>query len=341
MSAIREILDDESLIAKRDFWFEKLSDLFRGKYADGKAFALNGVLAVGKSDPYREPEKWVEECLIDIAENKATAILNDKMFVPVCVEYGIYGVHYIDKILGADVYFQDGQWYNRYLTTPIGELKEPDLDHDETFQLSVRAAKKFVEAGGKFPLFGLPTIASALNIAVNLYGQEILMEMIADPENARKDLETITRTLVKIHKAFRGIIPQRQLQPVISWNRTQPPGYGQICGCTTQLISQDLYRELISDLDEAVLGVYENGGMIHLCGSHTQHIPTFRSMKTLKAVQLNDRAAEDLEAYFNGLREDQIIYVNPCAGMPIEKALKITKGKRLVIAETITGEYRI
>lgn len=341
MSAIREILDDESLIAKRDEWFAKLQSLFHGTYADGKAFALNGVLAVGKSDPYREPEKWVEECLIDIAENKAKAILNDQMFVPVCVEYGIYGVHYIDKILGADVYFQDGQWYNRYLTTPIGELKDPDLDHDETFQLSVRAAKKFVEVGGKFPLFGLPTIASALNIAVNLYGQEILMEMIADPDNARKDLETITRTLVKIHKAFREIIPERQLQPVISWNRTQPPGYGQICGCTTQLISQDLYRELISDLDEAVLGVYENGGMIHLCGSHTQHIPTFRDMKTLKAVQLNDRAAEDLEAYFNGLREDQIIYVNPCEGMPIEKALEITKGRRLVIAETITGEYRI
>ncbi len=339
--AIFKILDDEKLIAARDGWFAKLESLFDGTYAEKRAFALNGVLAVGKSDPYLEPEKWVDECLADIAENKAEKICNEQMFVPVCVEYGIYGVHYIDKIFGADVYFQDGQWYNRYLGSPIGSLQEPDLEKDETFRLSVRAAEQFVKNGGKFPLFGLPTIASPLNIAVNLYGQEILMEMLADPENARKDLETIARVLEKIHRAFRAILPERQLQPVISWNRTQPPGYGQVCGCTTQLVSEELYRELIADLDERILGVYPHGGMIHLCGSHTQHLKTFRSMKKLRALQLNDRAAEDLEAYFKWLREDQIIYLNPCDGMTIERALQITGGKRLVIAETIRGEYRI
>ncbi len=336
-----DILNDKKLIEKRDEWFAKLQDHYNGKYSEPKAFVIHGVLARGKSDPYKEPEKWVDECLEDIAANKAQAIMNDNRFVPVCVEYGIYGVHYIDKILGANVYFQDGQWYNDYLTTPIGELEEPDLETNETFQLSIRAAKRFAEVGGAFPLFGLPTIASALNIAVNLYGQEILMEMLADPDNARKDLETINRVLVNIHKAFRAIIPQKQLQPVVSWERTQPPAYGQICGCTTQLVSGSLYEEMILDLDEAVLNVYENGGMIHLCGSHSQHIENFRNMKSLKSVQLNDRAAEDIELYFKGLREDQLIYLVPCKGMPIEKALAITGGKRLVITSPVNGELKL
>ncbi len=325
-------------IQKRDQWFARLESLFRGTYREPYVFSLAGVLARGRSDPYKEPEKWVDECLRDIEETKCDAVFNDRTFVPVCVEYGIYGVHYIDRILGANVYFQDGQWYNDYLTTPIGELQDPDLDSDETFQLSVRAAKRFAEVGGDFPLYGLPTIASALNIAVNLYGQEILIEMLADPDNARKDLETINRTLVKIHRTFREILPPRQLQPVISWARTQPPGYGQICGCTTQLISGGLYRDMIADLDEDVLNVYENGGMIHLCGSHAQHIENFRNMKSLKALQLNDRAAEDLQLYFEGLRDDQIIYLVPCDGMPVERALEITGGRRLVInAYTDTG----
>ena len=339
--ALFDILNDKNLIAKRDEWFAKLQDHYDGKYSDPRAFVIYGALARGKSDPYKEPEKWVDECLEDIAKNKAEAGLNDDRFVPVCVEYGIYGVHYIDKILGANVYFQDGQWYNDYLDSPIGELEEPDLETNETFQLSIRAAKRFAEVGGAFPLFGLPTIASALNIAVNLYGQEILMEMLADPENARKDLETINRTLVNIHKAFRAIIPEKQLQPVISWERTQPPAYGQICGCTTQLVSGSLYEEMILDLDEAVLDVYENGGMIHLCGSHSQHIENFRNMKSLKSVQLNDKAAEDLQLYFKGLREDQLIYLVPCKGMPIEKALEITGGKRLVITSPVNGELKI
>ena len=216
-------LNDPILIAKRDHWFAIQESLYQGSYQEPRVFVIDGVLSVGKSDPYREPEKWVDKCLADIARQKASAILSDFKFRPVCVEYGIYGVHYVDKILGANVYWRDGQWYNDYLKTPIGELPDPDLENNETFQLSVRAAKRFAEVGGEFPLFGLPTIASALNIAVNLYGQEILMEMLDDPENARKDLETINRVLIKIHETFREILPQRQLQPVVSWERTQPP----------------------------------------------------------------------------------------------------------------------
>ena len=214
----------------------------------------------------------------------------------------------------------------------------PTLNSDETFQLSLRAAKRFAASGASFPLYGLPTIASTLNIAVNLYGQEILVEMLADPDNARRDLETINRTLIRIHQAFRAVLPPQQLQPVISWRRTQPPGYGQLCGCTTQLISGELYRDMIADLDEDLLNVYENGGMIHLCGSHAQHIDCFRSMKSLKALQLNDRAAADLPLYFDGLREDQIIYLCPCEEMTAEQAVKLTGGRRLVINAAISGE---
>ena len=98
---------------------------------------------------------------------------------------------------------------------------------------------------------------------------------------------------------------------------------------------------MLADLDERLLGVYENGGMIHLCGSHTQHVETFKNMKTLKSVQLNDRAAENLEVYFNELRDDQIIYLNPCDGMPVRKAIEITKGKRLVVCANVNGRVEI
>lgn len=326
-----DIMNEAALVAQRDRWFDRLQGVFDGTYREPIAFVLDGVRGQGVCDPYAEPERWVDECMADIAANRAALAANEEKFVPVCVEFGLYGVHYIDRIFGSNVYFKSGQWYNDYLTTPIGELRDPDLEHDETFQLSLRAARRFAEVGGELTLFGLPTIASTLNIAINLYGQEILMAMLEEPEAARADLETINRTLVRIHKAFMEILPPRQLQPVISWARTQPPGYGQICGCSTQLLSGELYREMIADLDEDVLRAYPNGGMIHLCGSHAQHIETFRNMKALRAVQVNDRAAEDLQLYFDGLREDQVLYLNPCAGMTVERAMKITGGRRLVI----------
>ena len=91
-----------------------------------------------------------------------------------------------------------------------------------------------------------------------------------------------------------------------------------------------MYDEFIAPLDDELLSVYPNGGMIHLCGVHTQHIPTWRGMESVRAIQVNDRASEDLEIYFNELRDDQIIYLNPIATMTVERAMEITGGRRIV-----------
>ena len=121
---------------------------------------------------------------------------------------------------------------------------------------------------------------------------------------------------------------------VAAW-RTQPPGFGQLCGCTTQLLSPRHYREFVAPFDAELLGGYPHGGMIHLCGRHTQHIPTWREMKELRSLQLNDRAADDLAHYWSGLREDQILYVNPTATTSLERIMQITGGKRVVIVADV------
>lgn len=329
----REILNRPDLIEKRDQWFQRLQNVFDATPDDwGRqhTFCVNGIVGQGNVDQYTEPERWVEECLEDLA-NQYDVLENDVYFRPLCLECSHYAVHYVDKMFGANVRIVGRFWNSDYIQTPIGKLEMPDLDKDPTWNLTKRVMQAFLDADVSVPLFGLPTIASALNIGVNLYGQNILFEMMDDPENARRDFATINQLLCELHNRCRSILPERQLQPVVSPNRTQPPGYGQLCGCTTQLVSPELYRDMIAPLDDQLLSVYPHGGMIHLCGAHTQHIPAFRAMKSLKAIQVNDRAAADLQAYFEGLREDQIIYLSPCPEMPVEKAMEITHGHRLVL----------
>ena len=334
----REILNDKKWIDIRDGWFGRMQGLFHGKrdsFLENHFYAVNGVTGnAGAELLYENPAEWVNRALEDLA-GKARLTDNEDMFVPLCIEPSFYGVHFIDKILGAEVLFKDGQWYNRYLEKEVGTLERPDLDKDETWRLAREAAMAFLEADVRLPLFGLPTIASALNIATNLYGEELLASMLMEPEAAAHDLEIINNLLCELHQWYREHLPAGQLQPVISWNRTQPPGYGQLCGCTTQLISNSLYEEFIMPLDDKLLSVYPNGGMIHFCGSHTHLLESLSQMPHLKAVQLNDRAAWDLEEYYKRLREDQIIYLNPCEGMDIERAVEITGGNRLVVADTV------
>ena len=311
-------------------------------YSGREVIAVNGVLGCGECDRYAEPGRWIIECLEDIALNKVKRIENPLMFKPLCVEYGIYGVHFMDKIFGAEVYFTDGQWYSKRLNIPVGSLEFPDIESNDTWLLVKQAHRAFLDAGQGLALYGLPTVASPLVSAVNLFGEEILVTLLCSPNDAVHDLGVIAEVQKYIHRYFIDNTPPELLQPVISWNRTQAPGRGQICGCTNQLISSELYARHIAPLDDAVLGVYKKSGMMHLCGSHTQHIEAFQGMKNLSAVQINDRAARDLKIYYDELREDQIIYLNPCDSMSVDMAMEITGGRRLVIADNIDkAEYII
>ena len=333
-SKTKEILNDGRLIEHRDMWFKRMQNLYDAKhdeFFDKHVLTVDGVRG-GPKEPnriYENPELWVEECLEDLA-GKIEEIYKECIFAPPCIESDIYGVHFIDSIFGCEIFYQDEQWYNRYLTSSVGELKKPELDKCEAWQIAKRAATEFVRQGVSLPLYGLPTIASALNIAVNLYGQEILVAMLAEPEDAAHDLKIINDTLCEIHRWYRALLPADQLHTVIAWERTQPPGYGQICGCTTQLVSGEVYAEMVAPLDDALLSVYPKGGMIHLCGAHEHIIPTLRDMPHLKSVQLNDRAAVDLELHYTNLRDDQLIYLIPFENMTVKQAMEITGGKRLV-----------
>jgi len=317
-------------------WVERLKKLYNNEDDENNVFIINGIdcFSIDRDIMYTDPELYMTMCFDFLAEN-ADKSADSGRFVPLCVHNDIFGVHYIDSIFGCDVYFEHGQWYNKPLPGNIGSLSLPDIDISEAWLLTKRFTDAFVNAGVKLPVYGLPTIASALVVAVNLYGENILAAMLDEPEAASHDLKVINDTLKELHKRFQTMLPSNQLQPVIPSQRMQPPGFGQLCGCTSQLVSPGCYERFIAPLDEELLGVYPSGGMMHLCGAHEHHIITFRAMKKLRAVQLNDRAAEGLYEYFIGLREDQIIYLNPCKKMPVEKAIEITGGKRLVII----GDY--
>ena len=105
-----EHLNDEALIAERDQWFDRMSDLFNGKdneYLRHKVFTLHGMELKHRSNMYSDPEAWFFECL-ELALTKKAAFADG--FSPICVECRPYGVHYIDKMLGANVYNYAGQW---------------------------------------------------------------------------------------------------------------------------------------------------------------------------------------------------------------------------------------
>ena len=325
--AIRSILNAPELLAHYEKNFQQLRDF--GTAQHPTPMKIGGrIFGVSETDIYTEPEKYMEEALCSLAD-QVSRPLQEPIFYHLAIENWIYGVHFTDKVFGTDVFYkpETGMWNTRCLKTPVGSLQKPELAANETWQLAVRIAEAYLSFDVKGVFFVPPVIASPLNVAVNLYGAEFLIAMLEEPEAARHDLRIITDIQIEMHRWYREHIPADRLQ-MICGCRIQPPGYGQLCGCSTQLVSPALYEEFIMPLDDELLGVYPHGGLIHLCGSHGHLIPLFAKMKNLKSFQLNDRASEELALYAQGLREDQIIYLLPCDGMPEERAVEIARTMR-------------
>ena len=328
-ATVQDILNAPDIVAARDAVFARLEAVYAGETSPDGVY-LCGIEYTTDSATVNW-ESWLDETLGQLADRAAESTDPD-VLRPLCLMYNPRGVHFIDHFFDADVFeLTEGNWQSHPLPTPIGELQPVDLDSHPTWQRMKDVAGVFVERDVAGVIFGLPTIGSPLNAAVNLYGQALFEAMLTDPEAVRHDLRIITDLLCDLHRWYRATIPAEQLQAVCPGGRSQPVGFGQICGCTCQLLSPGQYAEFIAPLDADVLSVYPHGGMIHLCGAHTQHIPAFREMPALRAVQINDRAAEDLEAYASELRDDQIIYLNRTDTMTADRALSIMSGRRLII----------
>ena len=326
-------LNDPGLLAIHARHMARLEALYAGERLD-RAFVLQGMGGSSVKSPADDPEGWVAEALTSLAAS-AKRSGDPHVFRPLYLEHWLCGVHFVDAVLGAAVIptTQEGAggWWTECLKSPVGTLQPPNLSRNVPWRRAQALAVAMRDSGVTVPFFTPQVLASPLNIAVNLYGAEFLVALALEPDAARRDLRVITDTIKTLTRWFQGALPTAQYQPVCVGGRCQPRGFGQICGCTTQLLSAEQYREFIAPLDAEVLACYSRGGMIHLCGSHTQHLPVWRGTKALRTVQLNDRAAEDFTQYFAGLRDDQIIYLNPTATMTVERALSVSGGRRLVL----------
>jgi hypothetical protein len=292
--------------------------------------ASHGLWGTNAIDMLKEPGAWVADCLTEMAA-KAADLADPQAYAPAHFEVDPFGTHFVDAVFGATVGFEGGQVWSQELPGEVGALRAPDLERNPVLQAALRVAVQAAEAGGGHVFVTTPVLSCPVNIGINLFGQRLLEALLAAPEDARRALRVVTDVIVGCLCAFRRAIPVELLRTTVTCNRYAPAGYGFIDGCATQLVSAEAYREFFAPLDAEILREWPHGGMIHLCGACAQHIPAWRAMPELRAVQLNDRATDDLELYAAGLRGDQILYVSPTALFPPERVRHTVLRQRLVM----------
>jgi len=337
MYVISELLNDRIMIALREDWMRRLSAFFDGDDKEAP-FYLYGARSFSRQiSPDMVTDEWFDNAIQTLSAVRPEQ-LTVGHFAPVSLEFWLYGVHFVDKLFGAQVAYSPANqvWWSEGVKNAVGELEPVDFEHNALWRFTQDLYQRFLSIEMKLPLIATQVLGSPMVGIFNLYRERILYAFYDDPAGVRRDLRVLTDALIYMHRWFQSNLPPDQFQPIAISGRCQPRGMGQMCGCTTQLISKEIYDEFIYPLDREILQLYPNGGMYHLCGSHRQHIPTWRDFPELRAIQINDAAADDLHYYFEGLRPDQMIYLNPTKHMTVERALDITGGKRLVIVRPKT-----
>ena len=318
----------------------RLDRIWRGQ-PTGRAMVIGGVwygrshglLGVNEIDMLAQPRRWVQDVLADMAA-KAELAADQATFRPLAIEPDCLGVHYIDALLGMPAFFHEGQAWAESFPGDVADLPRPDLSRSEAFRASLELAAIAVEAaqaaGGAVHVT-TPVLSCPINIGMNLFGQRLLEALLERPAAARHALRVIADVILEAIAAFGRVIPEPLRRGSVALDRFAPEGFGQIDGCATQLLSPAVYAEFFAPLDAELLGAYGRGGMMHLCGAHVQHLPAWRAMPELRALQLNDRATDDFETYYRGLRDDQVIYVSPNRAWPVERIMALTAGRRVVL----------
>jgi hypothetical protein len=291
----------------------------------------HGLAGTNEIDMLVQPEAWLADVLVDMAAKGPAAALDPVTFRPLVIDMDALGVHFIDALFGARVFFHAGQVWNEELPLDLADLQPPDLHASALMRQALNLARLAGEASAGKLLVAMPVLSCAINVGINLFGQRLLEALVERPEAGRRALTIVNDTIRQTMRLFARAIPAELRRCSVSEDRYMPPGYGFVDGCATQLISSRHYREFVMPLDRAVLAESPNGGMIHLCGAHAHLIPAFAGMPELRAVQLNDRAVEDLLAFHAGLRQDQLLYVLPNSTWPVERILETTRGERVIL----------
>jgi hypothetical protein len=282
--------------------------------------------------PYRS-EQWLEEQLEHLRRHIELYCDPVTWRVP-AFALRRYGLHFTSAVLGCPIRAEAG----RVWCTPLSEsgrspadFRAPDLDHSVPFQEMLRLVRLVADAtDGRLPI-ELPFLAAPLLAAVELYGSDFLVTLAEDDGLAERVLKAISDTVLAMRLRLQKAVDGCDLWDHHTCACPMPNGYRFLYGCTTQLVSAQTYRRHIAELDASHLAHRAQGGCIHLCGGHTQHLGTWRSLEQVRAVQLNDTACQDFETYWRGLRPDQFVVLWPCEHMTVAEAMNITGGRRLAI----------
>jgi hypothetical protein len=140
-----------------------------------------------------------------------------------------------------------------------------------------------------------PDLQGPMDIAELLWGSDIFMGLVDNPELAHGLLELVTETYTRFMKCWEEIVPpQNDGSP--HWN-VMHKGRLMLRDDSAMNLSPDMFEEFIKPYDQELLCEF-GGGAIHFCGRGDHYIHHVADMDGVYAVNMSQPECNDMERIF-------------------------------------------
>jgi hypothetical protein len=185
----------------------------------------------------------------------------------------LHGCAWVANLLGRPItYFTDNWPVNTgaTLTDQQAEsLDVPDLDRSAIFQDLLQQMDRIQERWGRIE--GVLSFEGVLNNAFLIRGQDLFIDMIAEPQRAHQVLEVVTETMIK---AIKAVYARQRMSGIhrdlfVTGN------------CVVNMISGNQYREFVMPYDQKLRSQFTHFGVHNCAWSINDYLESYAEIPRL------------------------------------------------------------
>jgi hypothetical protein len=153
----------------------------------------------------------------------------------------------------------------------------------------------------------LPDLQGPFDTAAMLWGSEILVALITEPDQVDCLLGAIVAVMISAHSSLRQWVGRELLSPGFSHQHGSVIRGNLMIRCDSNLMmSPEMYRSQVFEHDRRALAEV-GGGSYHSCGRWQQNIPTVMSAEEVGSLDfgLNQSHLNDIDEIYVAARQQQ------------------------------------
>lgn len=200
---------------------------------------------------------------------------------------GTFGGCVVSSLYGQEMQFWCNNWpaatHSRELTdTEADALTAPDLANSAFFESLLKQMDRIEQLTGT--IRGFLNWQGVLNTAFRLRGHQIFVDMLEQPERARRIFTCVKDTMLDGYRR----VQERQRQAGVDYQ------FGTTANCVVNMVSPRHYAELLLPFDLALRNAFKNFGIHNCAWSVTPYIEAYARVPNLGYLDMG--LASDLVA---------------------------------------------